>query len=61
MKGMVIHRGVYIQFLSPVINRPQWQLFTGLNPQKIDQMAFSGRKKNRHRKIGDDQEADRGI
>jgi len=46
MKGVFIHRGGYVQFSGPVINCPQWQLFTGLNPQKNDTTAFSQRKKN---------------
>jgi len=45
MKEVVIHSAGYIQFSTPFINCPQWQLFTGLNPQKIANKAFSGRKK----------------
>lgn len=36
---MVIHRGVYDQFSSPVINWAQGRLFTGLNPQKFESWA----------------------
>ena len=35
IKQVVIHRGVFAQVLSLVINRAQGRLFTGLNPQKI--------------------------
>jgi hypothetical protein len=45
MKGVFIHNVGYIQFSSPVINCPQWQLFTGLNPQKRLDRVNSGRGK----------------
>jgi len=37
MNEVVIHSGSYFQFSGPVINCPQRQLFTGLNPQKSDE------------------------
>jgi hypothetical protein len=46
MNRVVIHSAGYIQFSTPFINCPQWQLFTGLNPPKIANKAFSGRKKS---------------
>jgi hypothetical protein len=45
MKGVVIHSVGYLQFLGPVINCPQWQLFTGLNPQKFDGGRGTGQPK----------------
>ena len=35
IKQVVIHRGVFTQVSSPVINWAQGRLFTGLNPQKL--------------------------
>ena len=49
MKGMVIHRGGYLQFSGLVINCPQRHLFTGLNPQKSRRMSKSRARKNRSR------------
>jgi hypothetical protein len=45
MNRLFIHSAGYIQFSTPFINCPQWQLFTGLNPQKSANKVFSGRKK----------------